>query len=66
MLLPQAGPRGRRIVAVVAVLFGVYLSAYHLFRASSASSLAEHKQGFAVGLVLIVAGALLWRSRKAD
>jgi hypothetical protein len=66
MILPQAGPRGRRVVAVLAVLLGAYLGAYHIFRAHTGRLAAEHKQGLAIGIVLIVGGTLLWRFRRTD
>jgi hypothetical protein len=63
MILPQAGPRGRGAVAVVAVLLGGYLAVDHLLRAVTGPGLAEHKLGFALGAVLVIGGILLWRSR---
>ncbi len=64
MMLPQAGPKGRGIVAVLAVLLGVYLGAYHVFRGHTGRGLVEHEQGLAMGTILVIAGAVLWRSRR--
>jgi len=66
MMLPQAGPRGRGVVAVVAVLLGGYLSAHHSFRWLSGAGLTEHEQGFALGVALVIGGILLWRSRHRE
>ena len=65
MMLPQAGPKGRGIVAVLAVSLGVYLGAYHLFRGHTGSGLVEHEQGLAIGIILVIAGVVLWRARRA-
>ena len=66
MMLPQAGPRGRGLVAALAVLLGVYLAAYHLFRGTVGTGFVEHEQGLAIGIALVIGGVLLWRSRRTE